>query len=539
MSRSLPLWISLLAAACGPSTPPPITIPNPPQVFLTLSQSTVVGDRVPGKVNVSGCSKVTQVQILQRGEFLADANYRQSPTDFELPASLFSSLYGTLGIAIPLTLSAKVVCDDGRTNDSAPVGVTFFPVATVVSKAGEQVLHDSFIAIGGANQSPTNFLGCSGTKTGTALVLVNAEGEVLKLNEALPFDCSYATEISERSRVTGTRWVLEPGKGAYALNDNLAVTAQYAGPLDKMGVGSTGAGVFLSVALNSEAALRLNPLGGTRPIVWSASAVGKHISTPVVNESENVVIIATWQFHEGTKDGDIVIFKFDAQTGALVNGVPPVGGPPAIFSQKFPQLNKPIPPAAALNRDGTLIVLAVISAAVDGLVRTTVLSCSTQPKFGGCLNSDRRWASEPFDGVLNLVVPMDTSNTFAAAGPYQAWFLDAKNGAIRNLGNSPLRPSGSLQFVGVQPGLGTEFYLVSSSAADRYPLEIVATDKPESGELWRFSQGTGESPQAGLYPAVDEGGQVWLRVGPDLVKPLPNAEYRSRRGATLLPDGGT
>jgi hypothetical protein len=35
-----------------------------------------------------------------------------------------------------------------------------------------------------------------------------------------------------------------------------------------------------------------------------------------------------------------------------------------------------------------------------------------------------------------------------------------------------------------------------------------------------------------MYIGIDQGNNVWLRAGADLIQPLPNNEYRMARGAT-------
>lgn len=542
MTRYLWLGLAVVAGACSAPTPPPPPPPPPPQVFLTVAEPTVVGDRIKGRVNVSGCANVTQVQILQGTKFLADANYTKSPTDFELPASLFSALYPQLGIAAPLTLTAKVVCADGRENTSQPVGVKFFPVAGRFSLGGLQVMPDAFVVQGGLGGQPVQFLGCVGTNIGTALGLADTMGQVPTYNDQLPFDCGYDTEISDRSPVTGTRWVLQPGRGAYAINGMMQITAQFQGPLRRMAVARDGSGIFWADLMGSNTtpvAMKLNPMGGGTPVVWTSPAGGLVNSTPVVSEGDNLVILSTWQFDVGTTVGRVVLFKYNFFTGALVNGVPPTNGPPIIFEQQFPMFSsQPYTPFGAFNRDGSLLALPIVSLDVSGTARTTILGCATSPTASQCQNDDRKFTSRTFDGVVSLVTPFSAGNYFAAIGPYQAWFLDPQDGAVRNLGEEPLRPSGSLQILGVQAGVGTDFYLLNGPASETvatYPIEVVATDKPEAGELWRFDQGSGESPVAGLYLGVDEGGQPWMRVGPDQVKPLTNVEYRAARGPTPLP----
>jgi hypothetical protein len=538
MKRLVLVTLAVLVEACSGEPPPPPPPPPPPQVFLTVNESTVVGDKITGRVSVSGCASVTQVQILQGGTFLTDAMFTKSPTDFTLPAGLFSNLYPRLGIAAPLSLSAKVVCGDGRQNTSQAVGVTFFPVASKFSLGGKQVMPDAFVAEGGLGGNPVGFIGCVGTTIGTALGKADTMGNVPKYNDAIPFACDYNTEISERSPVTGTRWVLQPGKGAYAIDASLNVTAQFMGDVRRMGVARDGSGIFWMDHTPSPLALKLNPRGGGNPVVWSAPAGGIINSTPVVSEGDNTVVLATWQYNMGTYQGDIVVFKYNFLTGALVNGVGPGLGPPVIYRQQFPMLNQPITPFVTLNRDGSIVVMPFFTIDTSDTVRTTVIACSTSPVGSQCTGPDRRWTAPTFNGVVNLVLPFSAGNYLAAVGPYQAWFLDAQTGVVRNLGEQPLRPSGSLQILGVQPGVGSEFYLLNGPASETvttYPVEVVATDKPESGELWRFSAGSGESPLAGLYLGVDDSGQAWLRVGPDQVKPLTLTEYRAARGPTPIP----
>jgi hypothetical protein len=534
-------FIAIVLTGCSSAPPAPPPPPPPPQVFITVQESTVVGDQIKGRVNVSGCADVTQVQLLQGGSFLADARYTKSPTDFTLPAGLLSNLYPRLGIAATLALSAKVLCADGRTNTSQPVGVTFFPVAARVGVSGAQALPDAFVAEGGLNGAPTTFIGCVGTGIGTALGRANAMGALVASNPGVPFACGYDTEISEKSPVTGTRWVMQPDKGAYAVDADLRVTAQLEGRFQRMAVARDGSGVFWSDITGSNTtpvAARLNPLGGATPVVWVSPAGGLVNSTPVINPADNTVLLSTWQFDMGASEGKIVVFKYNYATGALMNGVGVGQGPPIVFKQSFPPGNQPIQPSAAFNRDGSLIMLPLLSVDTSGIVRTTVLACSTSPVGSQCTGSDRRWTGRTFDGVVNVVLPFNGGNTFAAIGPYQAWFLDAQTGAVRNLGEQPLRPTGSLQILGVQAGLGSDFYLLNgpiSEAGGTFPIEVVATDKPQDGELWRFALGSGESPLAGLYIGVDDGAQPWLRVGPDQVKPLTNQEYRAARGPTPLP----
>ncbi len=181
----------------------------PPQVFLTLLEPNVIDTTFRGTVNVTGCAEVAQVQLLQGGVYLTDVPWSGHATAFTLTPGSFAGLYGKLGLAAKLSLSAKVVCDDGRTNTSQPVGAQFFPVASRLS-VSPQALPDSFVAEGGLGGAAVTFLGCIGSSTGTQLARADTSGTVIATNPAIACDAN--SVFSPRSTVTGTRWVLVPGQ---------------------------------------------------------------------------------------------------------------------------------------------------------------------------------------------------------------------------------------------------------------------------------------------------------------------------------------
>jgi hypothetical protein len=56
-----------------------------------------------------------------------------------------------------------------------------------------------------------------------------------------------------------------------------------------------------------------------------------------------------------------------------------------------------------------------------------------------------------------------------------------------------------------------------------------------SGELWRLDYGSGSTPLAGLFMAVDDANTAWVRIGSDSIQALSLADYRTARGATPMP----
>ncbi len=533
------LVVVAITTGCPVETPPPPP-PNPPNVFLTMDEANVIGDAVRGKVNVSGCKNVAQVQLLQgdNDSFVMDLNYTKSPTDFVVTPGFFSTLYPRTGIAASLTLKAKVVCDDGRTRTSQPVGVSFFPIAARFKTAtGEQIVTDNFIAEGGLGGTPNTFLGCALTTTGTMLARVNLRGEVVAFNDRIPFTCTLATEISELSTVTGTRWVFEPEQGAYAINSALQIQRVYTNTKSKrLGVGKKGSAVlWVDESGTSNRIVKLDPTPSSTN-EWQTEFLGIMNSTPLIDDGAgNSVWVTRWMFDLGTKRADIIPWQYDLNTGAVRNGV--VNGLPAvIYTQQYPvtETSMPIMPEGVFSADGAFFTFPVISLSARSSV---IVSCSTGP--GLCAGNAQHWITNPFDGILRAVVPFSNGNLYAAIGPYAVYFLSGQLGTVQNLDEQPLRPAGSQIVVGVQPGAGTDFYILTGpdfgAGAGSFASEIIGTEAPAAGELWRLTWGSGESSANAMYMGIDDAQQAWIRVGTDLIKPLPNSEYRMARGPTVIP----
>ncbi len=549
MTRSSGLLLLALAfCGCPDPDPPPPPPPPPPQVFLTMNASYFIGESVKGKVNVSGCKNVAQVQLLHQDAFLTEVPFTKLPTEFTLAPGLFSPLYSRLGIALPLTLKAKVVCDDGRTNNSTPVGVKFFPAQQkFVDPNGQQLVPDNFVAEGGLGGSANTFLGCVLTQTGTTIARVDLQGQILQFIQTMPFPCSLDTQISDVSAVTGTRWVLEKGAGAFVMqNSSLQILKELRDPkTSRMGVGKNGQAVVWIDESGRSRVIKMDPrTDASNDWTYPASFInpvrlyGIMNSNPVIDDGAgSSVWITDWRFDVGSKRGTIIPFQLDLNTGNLRNGVPALmGQPAAIIDQQYPldPTSMPIIPEGVFNADGTFFTVPAI--ALDAQT-TTILSCSTSQ--GLCEGAARRWSSTQFPGILRAVVPFSQGNIYAIIGPYSVYFLNGTLGNVINLAEQPLQPGGSQIVVGVQPGLGTDFYIMTGPdfgpGMPSFATEIIATDSPMSGELWRLEYGSGESSGNAMWMGVDDAAQVWVRIGTDLVKPLPLTQYREARGATVVP----
>ena len=113
------LGMGLLWGSCVEKPPGP-PVKDPPQVFLSTLDTTVVAPSFSVTVNVVGCDSVEHAELQNAGQFLKVLTYKQSPTTFELTSSDFATIYPSLGFAAPLVLSVKAFCADKRSNTSSP-----------------------------------------------------------------------------------------------------------------------------------------------------------------------------------------------------------------------------------------------------------------------------------------------------------------------------------------------------------------------------------------------------------------------------------
>lgn len=524
-------WVLLLAAAAcdtTPITPPP---PNPPQVFLIAAESVVAAPSLTLTANVSGCKEVAQLQLYQDGGFLKTVPYTGSNTQVTLVPGDLTSYYPELGIAIGLILTAKVVCDDGRSNTSTPVSLRYFPVASVVEPGTGPALPDAFVVEGGIGNTPATFVGCIGTSTGYALARVDLGGTVIAANTALPFACSYASQISERNKSTGHRWLLEPGVGAFAFDQNLNITSIAQGKYSVLGVAPDGdALIWNNKALWTEYSLfRVKPNGGVFPanVVWQQQVGGMLNATPVV-DTQGTVYLGIWNGSLANYQGIVQVQRLRWDNGAALSA------PLDLAAMEYGDLNSPEIPNGAFNASGTVFYFPFQTGGPGSTrAQSRVIACATNS--ANCAGGTQRWLSPVLDGVVLFALPFSAGTQIAAVMADQTYFLNESNGQVSSAFGAPVKAVTNALTHSIQPGLGTDFYILNGPAGG-YPTEVVAVDSPVQGELWRFElAGGGEAPQSALYLGLDESGQAWLRVGPRQVKPLTLKQYRDVKGANRPP----
>ncbi|MBE2251154.1 MAG: hypothetical protein IAE78_16560 [Myxococcus sp.] len=548
---------ALCLMGCPPENPPPPVPPAPPRAFLTLPSTTVVAPSIKGSVTTMGCKKVGQVQILESGNFLMDARYTGEPTNWEILPALLNPIYPMRGFSTPLSLSAKVICEEvntladggftAREGTSQPLSLTFLPVDSVRTDMGRQTLPDAFVAEGGVAGQPTTFIGCAATQTGRALLRVDSNGTIVAVNEAIPFNCDFSSDITDRNTTSGTRWLWMPQVGAFSFDGNLNVLSTFRGEISRLSVSPIEGDAIITIEDPSAGTkaqvmrLRARPAMNEGSMMWTTlqgpfdtGYPGQFNSDPVVDPGTRRVFTSSWQFRLGSRQGVIAVLVYDYSNGLLVNGP----NPPAVLSFDFPNpMNRPIKPVGAFKEDGTLFYAPLLTVGSDDQLSTTVLACATNTS--GCQSAARRWTSPTFQGELQTLVPFSRGNYIAVVGGFATYFLGASDGRVKNFGISdprePVRPTGSLITIGVVPGRGNDFYLLNapipSGQSLSFPTEIIAVDAPPSGDLWTLAVQGGTQPADSLFLAVDDNGQPWMRVGVDQVRPLGLMQYRLLKGS--------
>jgi hypothetical protein len=495
----------------------------PPQVTLTSPESYQIGPAVNLQANVTGCTTVSQIEILDGTTSLqVFDNLASIPVTLALAPAALDALFKQRGIPVQLSLVAKARCDDARTHTSAPVAITFFPVESVTAPAAGNLaaLPDSFVAEGGAAGTPTTFIGCLGTSSGVALARFDTAGSVVATNSTLPFACTSDSIISAKHPATGVRWLLQPDVGVFAFNAALNVTAFQKGGFREMGVGPDGDALIWdgkTGAANNF--FRVAQTGGSAAPVWGAPVQGIMASPPLVIQNEVRVIV--YRHILGMFSGQVVVMRFRYDTGAFISEN-------ELATINLTEFNVPIIPSAAFNPAGTRVFFA--SQQAGGSTPTSQVTACAIDTAMGCGSTGAAWISPVFDVPIVVAIPFPNGSLVAAFGGPKAYFLSAMTGQVANRGGAAIQPSGGRVTIAAQPGSGSDFYILNG-AQSGFPNELVALDDPASSELWRLQIPGGATQATAMSLAFDDANTLWLRIGPNQVRTLTKAQYRQLRGA--------
>ncbi|GMU01942.1 hypothetical protein KH5H1_60620 [Corallococcus caeni] len=492
-------------AACGGDKPPPV--PDPPVVTLTVPQPNTAAPSLTVRVIVSGCDSVAQVDIYDRDTFLKTVPYTSGSMDFELAQN---EIKYTRGLAVGLSLNARATCSDGRSNVSQPQAATFLPVTKVIKDPDPngQVVTDFFIAEG----SGTNvaFLGCGNPTTGSGtLFRVDSAGAVRNSVE-MGIPCSTDTVITSVNAQSGKRWVWTPGIGAVAIDNNFVISGRTATTYrpERFSVMDNGD----ALVINGINVSRLKHTSTNGAFQWTHQSSWRPVG-PAQQKGAEVIFPMSRVPNEASPNLlELVVVTLAVEASG--DKVPLVHE--RIITQY--QGDSASPPPVSLSPDGGTVFLALSFANNQSRVQ----ACSTE--VPGCEGSALKWMSVTLPVPLNFLLPFSAGSKLAAIGTQRVWFLNTGNGLVANKGGVSVDASGQLRIRQVQLGLPTspEFYLLNGpDAAGTLPVEIVAVDSAEKGELFRYEV------SSSLSCSVDDSGRLWMRVGNNLVQALPLSDYRA------------
>ncbi len=528
------LLLPLFSLACP--EPPPAPTPDLPQVSIVVEEPSTVGKSLKLSLSTSGCDQAQVLELLDHNELLKQVTYGGNPTPVELG---MNEIRYTWGIAANLSLTARVTCADGRTNVSQAQPATFFPVAEAIdpASANEQVVPNYFIAEGREDNGGTvSFIGCAQEGTGRQglyKVTKVPTASAKRLEMLIP--CSESTVITERKPAnTGWRWVWTPNQGLFAIGPNqfestTPPTAIRDVKVDRLAITPEGdALVYDSGEGVDPATLRLiTPAGAIKWVISSADTSGNPATTlsgfvigdPVFTGSGSAVVPIGNGFGDDTPGGTVRVGVLNYISG---------------FWSRFVHIDEPtatpgdLAPAVAFNASGTLMYIATQISNTNAYIRSCAISGTLTESLCDP-PTNRQWMSNELTGQVVALVPYADGSRLAVVAAHHTWFLNASTGAVVNNNGQSLSPGGALFPRQVVLGANGAFYLLTSGAPTDalptpWPVEIVATDMAEKGELYRY-----QIPGGSIAGATDDSGTLWLRVGRKLVKPLALEQYRQVR----------
>lgn len=517
------LLSSLVALSCG-GTGSGSTQPDLPQASILVEDTNTVGKSVKLTISVSGCTQVQKLELLNDDALLKTVPFSGNPTAVELTTTDISFAQG---ISANLSLTARVTCDDGRTNVSQAQPATFLPVAEVIEPINDsdQVVPDYFAVDGSGDNA--SFVGCGLDSGRSYLYRVKKSDPTHYDSFEMSFTCGPNTIVTARKPASsGTRWVWTPGQSALSIDANFKRTGDtdLATAVATLTVGPDGS----ALVSDGHTLQRVLPSG---TVQWTApnddvSSGGDILGDPIVRKggtsASDTVAVAKQELNLDAVDVRVAIYKYS--DGSLVSTykiahITPIQTVLGAFDATGTVLY------LSMQTDSTTNPLVAIEACAVGASTTELCKAGTTTKT-------RLWASDSLPGNLVGMFPYNNGTRLAAIAGNRYWFLDAQStsatvGKVVNKGQLPLTPNGALVARFVQQGLNdSSFYIFNSAQASDDvpypgPVEIMATDAAEKGLLYRY-----QTPGNSLYGSLDDSGAMWLRVGRKLVKPLTLAQYR-------------
>jgi hypothetical protein len=522
------LLLPLLSVACDPNPPP--TTPDLPQVGIILDEPSTVAPSFKLGITVSGCEQVRSLELLDDNTLIKQVTYTTNPTPVEVAMNEFRY---TRGLATPLALTARATCSDGRTNVSKAELATFFPVAESISPltTNEQVVTDYFVAEGSG--STVTFIGCVRESNGSGLYKVTKNPADNAVRVTMEIPCSEKTIITERRPAgTGYRWVWTPNEGLFSLDAQFRPGPVIRVKVDRLTVTPEGDAIVYDEGddpFTPKQLRRYSPTATFDKPTWGPKGIGLGNGTGTgsfiigdmvfAGSGTTAVVPLGNSFKEDTPGGEVRVATLNYATGQWLSDV-------LVDTLTNFTTTEDLPPPVALNAAGTQLYIAVQTG-----TGANVKACAVNGATQGCDAPNLQWrTSAPLQGWMVALVPYASGSRVAAVAANHTWFLNATNGQVVNKGGQSISPTGALVPRQVLVGPDSVFYSFNSVVPQPgqtilpAPVEIVATDVAEKGELYRYQLSGGS-----LSGSTDDSGTLWLRVNRKLVRPLSPAQYRQVR----------
>lgn len=531
--------IAAFSLACGSGSPSKPPLKDPPNVFLLVPNSNVIGTELDVQITVEGCDKVSSASIQSDDGAIAKPVTYDVASGNGVPVAIgMSDVAHWKTIAGHFNLTATATCDDGRKSTSQAQPATFFPVAQVFSKAdGSYVVPTAFYAEGSG--ASATFVGCGVDGTFPAIVRVDTTGTVLaKFDLPDAMDCNFFSSFTDPVTVAGKtiRWFITPalpgenhaGAVAFdattleltgiALDDSLALI-----PALYIGVDSDGDAVVLKndTTHTGDWIFKISHTNLTdtnKGTLWTVGNLDPRTpqGNPVI--SAGTVWIPVREDTAGpSSSSSFEVEKRDYTNGALLNTN---GTPQILLTEGYVDVAPNIP--VTISQDGTIAYLPYDT--FNGGQWTgyfAVQACATltgNELTESCTSA--RFSNPALFGDGLAAVPFGPGYSYVAAVSTQfTYFLNNTNG--QPIG-STLSPTGALVTTQIQPGKDQDFYILNGPGVGQWPLEVTGVDSPSTGELFRYS-----ILADSLSIAIDDAKQPWLRISNKLVQLLPNSQYRS------------
>ena len=559
-------WVAfaLLLLACGgKKAQPPPEIPH--SVFLVATENNFVGDAVRLNVSLHGCDEVLQAQVLHEDTPVADFRFENNAAELTLPYTAFAPLYPELGIVAYLNLRARVKCDNGLVSESTPVGVSLFPAKSANERKDGITLMGNFFAIGGAGNAPTTFLGCAenySTSQGPFLEHFDMYGKALgkiwvhTIPSKPPIQCNASTQISPLTQ--GHRWAYTAGNYANGLTCSLFAFRDNPLALVPNAYFTTGSGEscngFSVDAEGNAFVVIVGDMGfgparisanGEVSWAWVTSPPALELAnfpTPPVRVGDHL-LLPTWKAAGFAPDeGTLEVIQFDISnkssgktlrtlcgTDSSPDPFNPVTRPcPSLLPFRPTADSVNVGPATALSKNGKRLYVAWRNPFNKFFVDVYSLEEFTNPlppkvAFWG-----------PLDNTITTLSLSGDERFLVVSTPKTAYFLSttpSSDGSLQTLYAQPLTVSGTpIIYEHLHGPAGKDNLILLAAPPGRWPLEAIAVDKPESGELWRFKHiKDGQSLVNAIAAAIDEGGHMWMRTGDKLIELFPQSHYRELR----------